>query len=95
MLVVGDLSVVLGFLSVIGLIFIILYLLHVSFVIHDFWAVEEEQKMNEQNTFTKNIALAGAALALMYGAPVDHRRYSPIENTYFSPRNSQSIPCQK
>jgi hypothetical protein len=41
----------------------------VSFVIHNFWAVEEEQKMNEQIQFMKNMALAGAALAPMYGAP--------------------------
>lgn len=68
MLLAGGLSVVLGVLPVIGLILIILFLLPVSFVIHDFWAVPEEQKMNEQIHFMKNMALAGAALALLYGA---------------------------
>jgi hypothetical protein len=32
-------------------------------------AVEEEQKMTEQINFMKNMALAGAALALRYEAP--------------------------
>ena len=50
MLVVGGLSVVLGFMPVLRLILIILFMLLVSFVIHDLWAVEEEQKMNEQST---------------------------------------------
>lgn len=68
MLLVGGLSVVLGVLPVIGLTLIILFVLPVSFVIHDFWAVPEEQKMNEQIHFMKNMALAGAALALLYGA---------------------------
>jgi putative oxidoreductase len=67
MLLAGGLSVVLGVLPVIGLILIILFLLPVSFVVHDFWAVPEEQKMNEQIHFMKNMALAGAALALLYG----------------------------
>jgi len=67
-LVVGGLSVVLGVLPVIGLILILLFLLPVSFVMHNFWAVPEEQKMAEQVNFMKNMALIGAALALMYEA---------------------------
>jgi putative oxidoreductase len=69
MLVVDGLSVVLGFLPMISLILISLLLLPVSFVIHNFWAVEEEQKMSEQIHFMKYMALTGAALALMYRAP--------------------------
>lgn len=68
MLIAGGLSVVLGFLPVIGLILIILFLLPVSFLMHNFWAVPQEQKMAEQVNFMKNIALTGASLALMYGA---------------------------
>ncbi len=68
MLIVGGLSVVLGVLPVIGLLLIILFLVPVSAVMHNFWAVPEEQQMNEQVNFMKNIGLAGAALALMYGA---------------------------
>jgi putative oxidoreductase len=68
MLMVGGLSVVLGVLPVIGLILIVLFLVPVAVVMHDFWAVPEEGKMNEQVNFMKNMELAGAALALMYGA---------------------------
>ncbi len=68
MVFVGGLSVVLGVLPVIGLILIILFLLPVSFIMHDFWAVPEEQKMDQQIHFMKNMAMAGAALALMHGA---------------------------
>jgi putative oxidoreductase len=68
LLLVGGLSVVLGILPVIGLILIVVFLLPVSLVMHDFWAVPEDQKMDQQIHFMKNVALAGAALALMYGA---------------------------
>src|SRR5262249_16380715 len=35
-------------------------------VMHDFWKQESpEQRMNDMNNFTKNMALAGGAIALM------------------------------
>jgi putative oxidoreductase len=68
MLLAGGLSVVFGVLPIIGLILLILFLIPVALIMHNFWAVPEEQKMVEQVNFTKNTALAGAALALMYGA---------------------------
>jgi putative oxidoreductase len=68
LLLAGGLSVVLGVLPVIGLISIVVFLVPVSLVMHDFWAVPEERKMDQQIHFMKNAALAGAALALMYGA---------------------------
>ena len=69
LLLAGGLSVVLGVVPVIGLISMVVFLVPVSLVMHDFWAVPEEQKMDQQIHFMKNVALAGAALALMYGAP--------------------------
>ena len=50
LLIAGGLSVALGVLPVIGLILILVFLLPVSFVMHDFWAVPEEEKMNERST---------------------------------------------
>lgn len=47
LLLAGGLSVALGVLPVLGLILIVVFLLPVSFVMHDFWAVPEEEKMNE------------------------------------------------
>jgi putative oxidoreductase len=70
MLLAGGLSVVLGFLPVLGLLLLILFLIPVAVMMHNFWTIQDpQQRAAEQVNFTKNIALAGAALALMYGAP--------------------------
>jgi uncharacterized membrane protein YphA (DoxX/SURF4 family) len=69
MLVVGGLSVVLGFLPILGLLLLILFLVPTSFLMHNFWTVQDPQfRAAEQINFLKNMALTGAALALMYGA---------------------------
>lgn len=69
MLLAGGLSVVLGVWPVIGLVLLILFLVPVAFIMHNFWAVEDPmQRQAEQVNFMKNLALAGAALALVYGA---------------------------
>lgn len=66
MLILGGLSVGFGFVPRIGLILIILFLVPTSFLIHNFWSVPEGEKANEQVQFMKNMALAGASLALLY-----------------------------
>lgn len=69
MLIVGGLSVILGLLPVVGLLILILFLVPTSLLMHNFWTVEDPMmRMGEQVNFLKNIALTGAALALMYGA---------------------------
>lgn len=69
MLVLGGLSVVLGVLPVLGLFLIILFLVPTSVLMHNFWTVQDPQmRAAEQINFLKNLALGGAALALMYGA---------------------------
>lgn len=69
LLVAGGLSIVLGFLPVVGLALLILFLIPTSVMMHNFWTVEDPQfRAAEQINFLKNLALAGAALALMYGA---------------------------
>ncbi|HET7477874.1 MAG TPA: DoxX family membrane protein [Rubrobacteraceae bacterium] len=69
MLVLGGLSVLLGFLPVLGLLLLILFLIPTSFLMHNFWTISDPmQRAAEQVNFLKNIALTGAALALMYGA---------------------------
>ncbi len=68
-LVLGGLSVLLGLFPVVGLILIIVFLLPTSVLIHNFWTVQDPQaRAAEQVNFLKNLALAGAALALVYGA---------------------------
>ena len=69
LLVLGGLSVLLGLLPVLGLLLIIIFLVPTSLLMHNFWTVEDPQmRAAEQINFLKNIALTGAALALMYGA---------------------------
>jgi uncharacterized membrane protein YphA (DoxX/SURF4 family) len=69
MLVAGGLSVVLGFLPILGLLLLILFLVPTSVLMHNFWTVQDPQfRAAEQINFLKNMALTGAALALMYGA---------------------------
>ena len=69
MLVLGGLSVLLGLFPVVGLVLIVVFLLPTSVIIHNFWTVEDPPaRAAEQINFLKNLALAGAALALVYGA---------------------------
>ena len=69
LLVAGGLSVILGFLPVVGLLLLIVFLVPTAFLMHDYWRVEDPMmRAGEQVNFLKNIALAGAALALIYGA---------------------------
>lgn len=70
MLIAGGLSVVLGLLPVLGLLLLIVFLVPTSVLMHNFWTVgDPAQRAAEQINFLKNLALTGAALALMYGAP--------------------------
>jgi putative oxidoreductase len=62
----GGLSVVLGVRPQIGLVMIAIFLLGVSPVMHNFWAVtDQNQRLNDFINFTKNMALLGAALMLL------------------------------
>jgi len=55
----------------IGGTLLVIFLLGVSFKIHDFWAVTDPQmKMNDVVNFTKNMGLLGAVLIIMtYPSP--------------------------
>lgn len=69
MLVLGGLSVILGLLPILGLWLLILFLAPTSVIMHNFWTISDaQQRAAEQVNFLKNVALIGAALALMYGA---------------------------
>lgn len=65
-LIVGGTSILLGIKPKVGAAAIIGFLAAVSPIMHDFWKQEQpEQRMNEMVNFTKNLALAGGAMALM------------------------------
>jgi len=66
MLIAGGTSIMLGVKPKLGAAAIIGVLAGVSPVMHDFWKQESpEQRTNDMVNFTKNVALAGGAIALM------------------------------
>ena len=65
-LIAGGASVLLGIKPKLGTLAIIGFLAGVSPTMHNFWKIEDPaQRMNEMINFSKNMALLGAALALL------------------------------
>ena len=65
LLLIGGLTILLGTFPEIGVASLVLFFLPVTFMMHNFWAVTEEQKMGEMINFTKNLALLGSALMFL------------------------------
>ncbi|MGH7475339.1 MAG: DoxX family membrane protein [Longimicrobiales bacterium] len=64
LLLLGGLSILLGYRPAIGILLLVLFLLPVSFMMHAFWKVEGEAKVGEMVNFSKNLAITGALLAM-------------------------------
>jgi putative oxidoreductase len=65
-LIASGTSILLGIKPKLGAMAIIGFLAGVSPIMHDFWKQEEpEQRTNDMVHFTKNLALAGGAMALI------------------------------
>lgn len=63
---VGGLTILLGYRPHYGVACIVVFLLGVSYKIHDYWnAQDPAQKMSERVNFMKNMALLGATLMLL------------------------------
>lgn len=63
MILLGGLSILLGVYPIIGVILLGAFLIPVSFMMHNFWKVQDPQmKMGEMINFMKNMALLGALL---------------------------------
>jgi uncharacterized membrane protein YphA (DoxX/SURF4 family) len=66
LLLVGGLSILTGFQPTIGVLALVLFLVPVTFKMHDFWAEKDPMaKMTQMVNFTKNMALLGAALMFL------------------------------
>lgn len=66
LLLIGGLSFLLGVYPGIGVLSVVLFLLPVTFKMHSFWAVQDQQqRMIEMVNFTKNMALMGSALMFL------------------------------
>lgn len=73
----GGLSILLGYKARFGAWLIVIFLLPTTFMIHQFWGIEDSYSaMMEQYCFMKNISLLGAALMITYfgagPASIDH-----------------------
>ncbi len=65
-LIFGGASMMLGVKPKLGALTVIGFLASVSPTIHDFWRAQDQgQRTNDTVNFTKNLALAGAALAFI------------------------------
>jgi len=64
LLVGGGLSIALGAFPLVGALAVAGFLLVSAVLMHDFWAVPEEQQQDEMTQFLKNVSLAGGALVL-------------------------------
>ena len=64
-LLVSGLSIVLGVRPHAGALMVVVFLLGVTPVMHNFWTIADEtQRLSEFINFSKNVALLGAALML-------------------------------
>jgi len=62
-LFLGGLSLLLGYHPTIGAVLLVIFLLAVSFSIHNFWKVQDPQaKIGEMTNFLKNMGLLGLLL---------------------------------
>jgi uncharacterized membrane protein YphA (DoxX/SURF4 family) len=68
LLAIGGASVILGLKPKLGAAALVAFLATVSPTMHDFWNQEPAQQTNDMIHFSNNMALLGAALALM-GVP--------------------------
>lgn len=61
----GGTSILLGWRPLLGVTAIVLFLVGVSFPMHNFWAETGAARMSDIINFTKNLALAGATLVFV------------------------------
>lgn len=69
MLVLGGLSVLVGYRMDVGLVLLVLFLVPAALIMHRFWGLADPMaKANQEAHFWKNLALAGAALWMWWAA---------------------------
>jgi putative oxidoreductase len=66
LIIIGGLSVILGYHVRIGLACIMLFLAPVTLLMHNYWVeTDMMQRINQRVNFQKNVALFGAALMML------------------------------
>lgn len=64
-LIVGSLSVVVGFKARLGALLLLVFLGMATYYFHNFWAAEEAQRQMQQVQFMKNLSMMGAMLLII------------------------------
>lgn len=67
--VAGAASIMLGFLTRIGALGLIVFLVLVNLMIHTFWTFEGAQRTTQMSSFLKNLALMGGLALLVANGP--------------------------
>ena len=65
LLLIAGVTIISGIFPEIGVASVVLFFLPVTFMMHNFWAVPDEQQMMEMINFSKNTALMGSALMFL------------------------------
>ena len=65
LLIVAGLSFITGFLPTIGVCAAVLFLVPVTFIMHNFWALPEAAKQIQMIMFMKNISMMGGMLLII------------------------------
>ncbi|MFN8380353.1 MAG: DoxX family membrane protein [Anaerolineales bacterium] len=66
LLLVAALSIITGFYPVVAVAALIVFLVPVTFMMHNFWTIEDPMaKMSDMIMFTKNISMLGYTLILL------------------------------
>jgi uncharacterized membrane protein YphA (DoxX/SURF4 family) len=65
MLVLGGLGIILGVYPIVAAGMLAVFFLVVTPMMHDFWAVPEDQQQDEMTDFLKNAELLGASLVFL------------------------------
>ncbi len=77
----GGLSLLLGWLTRLGALGLVLFMIPTSFVFHNFWTYPPDAQGLQQAMFLKNLAIAGGLLVLSVAGPgaisVDGRKKTP------------------
>ncbi len=67
MILLGGLSVLLGYKSKIGAWLLVIFLIPTAFMMHKFWGLDNAmESANQMSHFMKNLSMAGAALLIYY-----------------------------
>jgi putative oxidoreductase len=64
-LIAGALAILTGVYPTVGALAVIVLLAPITLVMHDFWALEGQDRQNEQIHFLKNVGLFGGALVFL------------------------------